>query len=666
MKLSHLVQTVQFLAVIIMEILCTMGVHAQDPGSFNLGWEGSEIIPAKDFMDAGNWIPNAQGGNTISLLPNDSCLQLKWFIDGGNYRWVQAYRVFNPAVSLSDLNVFALDIHGSSCPDQNPCHQNVSLEFKFENGSRQAVYERRGEPGLLSVGRWIEHLFFLRNSENFYVPAGFNWDSITVFSIAVRSYPDYQDITPDSGYVSFRNFIGDNTDIWERSEAPEALVLAGDTLTEIADRAASFILGRQAATGLLTTWEEDHSSWLYGQGLALKALVLKGVWENNLPVNDYALAARKLAWFLSDHQNADGSWPRAWNSNTGSIIVPYENDGTIWMGDFPFPLMGLEAYLKKACDTKIQMARDKSREFLLSLIEPDGKFFTVNKITGRKQEVTSSEAYVAAIAALIETGDENEADAMISYLETRTWNPSFRSWDEGFYSDRVVLFANTWIANLLYGRGYSQKAMEALSLAGRLMFTTGPGAPYGFDGIGPIAVWYEGTLSYINAGGPGSNFLFRNIIPRINPDGSVPHYNDDIGANAGIWAEKWASLDGTSWLYYTASGRSPFEPLEKETACDPVLEEDFGSSLTGITVFPNPADSYIFIQFPVARKENTRISVRDISGRIVLIQELPAFQHSASLDVAGLGPGVYFIDFGSSEGMKPRKLAVQFSMISSR
>jgi hypothetical protein len=165
----------------------------------------------------------------------------------------------------------------------------------------------------------------------------------------VRSYPDYQDITPDSGYVSFRNFIGDNTDIWERSEAPEALVLAGDTLTEIADRAASFILGRQAATGLLTTWEED-----------------------------------------------------------------------------------------------------------------------------------------------------------------------------------------------------------------------------------------------------------------------------------------------------------------------------FGSSLTGITVFPNPADSYIFIQFPVARKENTRISVRDISGRIVLIQELPAFQHSASLDVAGLGPGVYIIDFGSSEGMKPRKLAVQFSMISSR
>ncbi len=371
------------------------------------------------------------------------------------------------------------------------------------------------------------------------------------------------------------------------------------------------------------------------------------------------MAARKLAWFLSEHQYADGSWPRAWNSSTGSIIVPHESDGTIWMGDFPFALMGLEAYLKKACDTKIKTARDKAREFLLSLVEPDGKFYTVNRISGGKLEVTSSEAYVAAIAALIETGDETEAGAMIDYLESRTWNPYFRSWDEGFYSDRVVLFANTWMANLLGKRGYSRKALDALSLAGRLMFTAGPGEPYGFDGIGPIAVWYEGTLSYINAGGPGSNFLFRNIIPRINPDGSVPHYNDDIGANAGIWAERWASLDGTSWLYYSAKGRSPFEPLDREAVCDTVSVMDQGSSLSGMIVFPNPADLFITIQFPSALQENAVVSVRDVSGRILLIQDVPAFQNQATLDISGLGPGIYIIDLGSNEGMITRKLAVQ-------
>ena len=656
---SPLARTFQLLAVIILEILCPGGASAQDPLSYNLGWEGAEIIPDADLIDVGNWVPNVQSGNTISLLPNDSCLQLKWFIDGGNYRWVQAYKVFDTAVSLNDLDVFALDIHGSACPGQGPCHQNVSLEFKFENGSRQAVYERRGEPGLLSVNRWIERLFFLRNSENFYVPAGFNWDSITVFSIAVKSYPDDQIITPDSGYVSFRNFVGDNTDTWERSDAPETLVLSGDTLSGIADHAASFILGRQAATGLLTTWEEDHSSWLYGQGLALKALVMEGLWEDSQPVNDYAVAARKLAWFLSDHQYEDGSWPRAWDSNTGNIIVPYESDGTIWMGDFPFILMGLEAYLKKACDTKIQTARDNSRAFLLSLVDPDGKFYTVNKITGVRQEVTSSEAYVAAIASLIEAGDEAEADAMINYLETRTWNPNTLSWDEGFYSDRVVLFANTWMANLLYDRGYSRKALDALSLVGRLMFTSGPGEPYGMDGIGPVAVWYEGTLSYINAGGLGSNFLFRNIKPFINPDGSVPHYNDDIGANAGIWAEKWASLDGTSWLYYTAKETSPFEPLTRETACDTVSSKNDISLPSVVTVSPNPANSFITIQFPPEFQKITRVVVRDISGRIVLQKELSPFQYSVTLDIAGLSPGIYFIDPGPGHRVIARKLVVQ-------
>jgi hypothetical protein len=179
------------------------------------------------------------------------------------------------------------------------------------------------------------------------------------------------------------------------------------------------------------------------------------------------------------------------------------------------------------------------------------------------------------------------------------------------------------------------------------------------DGIGPIAVWYEGTLSYINAGGPGSNYLFRNIIPYINPDGSVPHYNDDLGANAGIWAEKWASLDGTSWLYYTARGSSPFDPLERETACDTVSMREYGSSLSGVTVSPNPANSFITIQFPPALLEMTGISVRDISGRVVLKQEVLPFHQSVSLDITGLRPGIYFLDFGRDVTLFTRKLVVQ-------
>jgi hypothetical protein len=370
------------------------------------------------------------------------------------------------------------------------------------------------------------------------------------------------------------------------------------------------------------------------------------------------MAAKKLAYFLADHQYSDGSWPRAWNSNTGAILVPYETDSTIWMGDFPFPLMGLEAYLKKACDTKIATAHYKAREFLLSLIEPEGKFYTINKITGARKEVTSNEAYLSAIAALIERGDSSFANAMIDHIVYQTWNNKFKSWDEGFYSDRVVLFANTWMANLLYSMGYSQESMDALSFVGKLLFTRGPGAPYGFDGIGPIATWYEGTLSYINAKGPGSNFLFRNIIPHINPDGSVPHYNDDIGANAGIWAVTWASLDGSSWLYFAASGTSPFHPLVKITDCDSVSSEIPEFPVSGILIYPIPASNTLQIKFSSPPNEKVLIIIKDAAGRTVLIDQIMVIGDTISLDISKLKAGIYFMELSSDKNHITRTVLI--------
>jgi hypothetical protein len=656
-KTSGAKQSSRIILIVLQFFICNNS-FAQELEKTGLGWYGDEVIPESDFRDINKWITNAQPGNSIALVPNDSSLQINWKISGGNHRWVQTYRVFNPAISISDYNVFALDIMGSPCQSGNSCHQEVGLEFKFENGPRQAIFERRGEPGLLGIDRWVERLYFLKHSGNFYIPDDFNWDSITVFSIAVRSYPDSKIVASDSGYASFRNFVADNTDSWLRAIMPEELIVSEDTLRSIKNSAAAFILGRQTSQGLLTTWEEENSSWLYGQGLALKILVMEGTWENHIPTNDYAVAAKKLAYFLADHQYSDGSWPRAWNSNTGGIAVPYEADSTVWMGDFPFPLMGLEAYLKKACDKKIEMARDKAREFLLSLIDSEGKLYTINEITGARTEVTSNEAYAAAIAALIETGDSSYANAMINHMVYQTWNNKLKAWDEGFYSDRVVLFANTWMANILYGRGYSQESMDALSLVGKLLFTSGPGAPYGFDGTGPIATWYEGTLSYINAKGPGSNFLFRNIIPHINPDGSVPHYNDDIGANAGIWAVPWASLDGSSWLYFAASGNSPFHPLVKTTDCDSVSSEIPEFPVSGILIYPIPASNTLQIKFSSPPNEEVLISIKDATGRTVLIDQIMVICDTISLDISKLKAGIYILELSSDKSHLTRTILI--------
>jgi hypothetical protein len=157
----------RWIIFILIQIFIYNNSSAQELDKTILGWYGYEIIPVSDFIDVNKWITNAQAGNSISLIPNDSSLQLNWKISSGNYRWVQTYMVFNPAISINRFNVFALDIMGSQCQSGNSCHQEVSLEFKFENGPRHAIFERRGEPGLLGIDRWVERLFFLRHSENF-------------------------------------------------------------------------------------------------------------------------------------------------------------------------------------------------------------------------------------------------------------------------------------------------------------------------------------------------------------------------------------------------------------------------------------------------------------------------------------------------------------------
>ncbi len=619
-----------------------------------LGWYGHAIIADSNFYNISKWTTNAQSGNYCTLNSSDTSIDMHWSIASGTGRWVQIYYRFDNPISLQNVDVFGFDVHGSPCQGSN-CHSNVALEFKFENGSKQAVFERNGESGLLGINRWVERLFMLRNDNQFSISNGFNWDSITVFSIAVRSNPDYLTFDADSGTVSFRNVIGDSTGAWARAENPEILNIDVDTLNTIRKNAADFLAGRQKSTGLLTTWAEDNSSWLYGQGLALKALSLEGIWSDGVPQNDYATAAEKLAHFLADHQEPQGYWPRTWNSSTGEVINLYEAyDSSIWMGDFPWIITGLSSYYKKTCDTYVSGALNKACDFLKSLIADNGKFYTINVFNDRKIEVSSTEAIDAAIGALYEIGDTSDAVKLIQNIETNAWNGVLKYWNEATYSDRVVLYANTWTAQILMDKGYKENSLDALTFAGKLLFTRGPGSPYGLDGIGPIAVWYEGTLSYICAGGPGSNFLFNNIRPYINPDGSVPHYNDDIGGAGGIWAVKWSSLDGTSWLYNAASKSSPFKVLAPELNCPSAIKEPASANENSLILFPDPNVGLFNIKIP-GPDGNFKIQIRSLDGKLLYNNIKSSSGHLISIDVTALAPGIYIVNAESRSWIVSRR-----------
>ena len=189
------------------------------------------------------------------------------------------------------------------------------------------------------------------------------------------------------------------------------------------------------------------------------------------------------------------------------------------------------------------------------------KLFTQNMITLELHEETSCEANAAVLLSLYESNENVLADLMWNNIMGFGWDNDLRIWKEWAGSSRIALFANTWLAPFLIEKGETQMALDSLSLAGKALYTHGPGEPGGLDGIIPLAVWYEGTLSYISARGPGSSFLFDNVINYINTDGTVCHYNDNFGAIGGVWAVDWHSLDGTSWLYFATSGISPFTVL---------------------------------------------------------------------------------------------------------
>jgi len=628
-----------FLTLILMLLSVPCLLTAQ---SFNFGWNGTDLVPKSIFLNPFGWtanVPNAGLGDRSLVTSAGDTLTLGWTLGTGNrYKWAQCYLYLPQAISLANYDLFSFNLKGM------PGSGYVGFELKFEDGTHQAVVRWDGLAGL---NRWAEKISAAK--KQFDNSASMDWSRVRVISIAVYARASAQYTSTDKGSVSIYNLAGTRMAGWERAVSQE-FINPLDYVT-IKENAIAALVNRQKPTGLLTTWTQDGTSWLYGQGLALKALSLEGSWSLGVPVNAPAVSAEKLALFLAANQRPEGYWPRSWNSESGAIVVLRESDGTVWMGDFPWIITGLQAYFKKSGDQRVTPAIQHGLEFLRSLIQPDGKFFTVNPQTGIKSEVASCEAYAAAILSLYESGDTEHANSLLSYITTHGWDSDLRCWREATYSDRIVLFANTWMSYYLFQQGETRMGLDALSLAGKVLYTHGNGELYGMDGIVPLAVWFEGTLSYIAVGGPGSISLFEEIRKHIHPDGMVSHYNENLDVIGGIWAVDWHSLDGTSWLYFTAAGKSPFDLTEGIPASLPSFPHNQNERHFNVSVL-HPGELHIRPLNPLKKEMNIR--VMQLDGRIISERKVPANSAETTILLLSVHPvdKIILVQIISSEIME--------------
>ena len=108
----------------------------------------------------------------------------------------------------------------------------------------------------------------------------------------------------------------------------------------------------------------------------------------------------------------------------------------------------------------------------------------------------------------------------------------------------MAMDVNTWPS--VFSRhstvNQPQRGLDALSFVRRVMITdSNDGSLIGFDGMGPVSVWNEGTAQYVAAGGPDSELFLNNLLSQQHTDGSMPNSPDN-------WGTPWGWLSTMSGL----------------------------------------------------------------------------------------------------------------------
>ena len=79
---------------------------------------------------------------------------------------------------------------------------------------------------------------------------------------------------------------------------------------------------------------------------------------------------------------------------------------------------------------------------------------------------------------------------------------------------------------------------------------------------------------------------------------------------------------------------------------------------SGISLFPSPASNVVNLYSSQPFEENATIQAVDITGRVVIEQNVVQGEQHAVIDICGLANGMYFVQVNNGTSMTSDKLII--------
>jgi len=173
-----------------------------------------------------------------------------------------------------------------------------------------------------------------------------------------------------------------------------------------------------------------------------------------------------------------------------------------------------------------------------------------------------------------------------------------------------------------------------------------------------------------------------NTVSTANPVASGVNFTlslENATSGSGVTYQWQSSLDNTTWTAisgatshtYTGSqtvntyyhcivscGANTGTSNTLQITMDGSSAINFNENASAVLFYPNPFNDQIIIQTQYLNSDNAMITLRDITGRVVLQNQVSSenMQHNIMLDVSHLSQGIYTIEFNAGELIKVEKI----------